>query len=347
LTRIEWNRAGSAQRGDRHGLAPFETSAASMILCVTLNPCLDKTLTVPAWRPGDSVRGRGVRDVVGGKGNNVGRALARLGRVPRPVTFLGGAVGSYCLELLQEDDHLEPLVTTTAAPTRVILTVRTEGSPDQTAFFDPDPAITPGEAEALARTVEAALGSGEVEAVTLSGSSPSATTHGLYSDLIALARARRLPVFLDTYGPALAAIWGFWPDAIQLNRREAAAHLHTTPGDLDDARLFALLDDWSRHGVRCAIVTDGPRAVLAVVGGRRYRVTPPAVAAVNPIGSGDCLMAGVVDAWLAHPDGEPEALLGHGVACAVANALVWDAGAFDPQEVRRQEGAIVVEALPR
>ena len=119
---------------------------------------------------------------------------------------------------------MDPLVITTAAPTRVILTVRTESSAEQTAFFDPDPAITPDEAERMHRGVEEAL-RGDVAALTLSGSSPSPATHGLYSDLIALARARRIPVFLDTYGPALDAIWGFWPTAIQLNRREAAAHL--------------------------------------------------------------------------------------------------------------------------
>ena len=50
-------------------------AALAMILCVTLNPCLDKTLTVPPWRPGDLVRGTAIREVVGGKGNNVARAL--------------------------------------------------------------------------------------------------------------------------------------------------------------------------------------------------------------------------------------------------------------------------------
>jgi 1-phosphofructokinase family hexose kinase len=316
-----------------------------MILCVTLNPCLDKTLTVPAWQPGDSVRGQAVREVVGGKGNNVARALTRLGRDARPVTFLGGAVGDRCRELLLDDDRLDPLVISTAAPTRVILTARTEGSPDQTSFFDPDPEITTSESDALFRGVEAALGAGEIEALTLSGSSPSATTHGLFSDLIALARSRRVPVFLDTYGPALDAIWGFWPDAIQLNRHEAAAHLRTTSEDLTDGKVFGLLGEWSRHGVTCGIVTDGPRAALAVLRGRHYRVLPPSIAAINPIGSGDCLLAGVVDAWLAHS--EPDALLRHGLACAVANALVWDAAAIDPNEVRRQEPAIVIEPSSR
>src|SRR5438874_5208380 len=90
----------------------------AMILCVTLNPCLDKTLTVPAWRPGDLVRGIAVREVVGGKGNNVSRALRRLGQQPRPVTFLGGLTGDSCAALLRNDDGLDPLTIPTEAPTR-------------------------------------------------------------------------------------------------------------------------------------------------------------------------------------------------------------------------------------
>src|SRR5487761_2041481 len=124
------------------------------ILCVTLNPCLDKTLTVPAWRPGDNVRGVAVREVVGGKGNNVARALARPGRASRPVTFLGGAVGARCEELLRRQDQFDPLIASSLAPTREILTVRTEGTPDQTAFFDPDPANREFEAGDLLHRVE-------------------------------------------------------------------------------------------------------------------------------------------------------------------------------------------------
>jgi 1-phosphofructokinase family hexose kinase len=315
-----------------------------MILCVTLNPCLDKTLTVPAWKPGDSVRGSLVRAVVGGKGNNVARALSRLGRVARPVTFLGGAVGELCRDLLIDDDGLDPLVISTGAPTRVILTVRTEGTSEQTAFFDPDPAVAQAEADALCGAVQAALATAEVQAVTLSGSSPSAATHGLFDELIALCQTRRVPVFLDTYGPALDAIWGFWPDAIQLNRREAAAHLRTKTGDLTDAQVVALLDSWARHGVRCAIVTSGPSPALARLDGRHYRVSPAVIAAVNPIGSGDCLLAGITDAWLAGVD--VESMLRHGFACAIANALTWDAGAIDLGTVRARAAEIAIEAIP-
>jgi tagatose 6-phosphate kinase len=312
-----------------------------MILCVTLNPCLDKTLTVPPWQPGDLVRGLAVRDVVGGKGNNVARALLRLGKQPRPVTFLGGAVGSLCERLLRDDDRLVPLVVHTEAPTRTILTVRTETRSEQTAFFDPDPAIKASEADALLHRVDQALKLEEVEAVTLSGSSPAPTTHSLYSDLVALALARHKPVFLDTYGPSLDSIWGFWPAVIQLNRREAAVRLRRPK--LTDTDVAGLLDEWDRHGVVCGIVTDGPNPVLAMVRGRAYRALPPKIQVVNPIGSGDSLLAGIVDGWLKGL--EAELLLRRGIACAVANALVWDAGAIEPAVVDSWETQIVIEEI--
>ena len=142
-----------------------------MILCVTLNPCLDKTLTVPPWQPGDLVRGTAIREVVGGKGNNVARALRRLGQQARPVTFLGGPIGGLCESRLRADDGLDPIVIPTKAPTRVILTVRTGTSAEQTAFFDPDPAISPDEAEEMHRSVQAALQNG-VDAADALGLEP-------------------------------------------------------------------------------------------------------------------------------------------------------------------------------
>jgi 1-phosphofructokinase family hexose kinase len=314
-----------------------------MILCVTLNPCLDKTLTVPEWKPGDLVRGVTVREVVGGKGNNVARALKRLGRSVRPVTFLGGAVGKHCAELLRRDDAMDPIVVPSEAPTRVILTVLTHSTTDQTAFFDPDPAITPTEAESLLNRVEQALSGPGISALTLSGSSPSPATHGLYSDLISLARGRRIPVFLDTYGPALDSIWGFWPSVLQLNRKEAAGQLRKASVSDDD--VLGLLADWNRHGVNCGVVTDGANPVLIQVREKRFRAIPPAIKPQNPIGSGDCLLAGLVDAWLAGADSEP--MLRRALGCAAANAMVWDAGAIEPEQAGMLAREVILEPISR
>ena len=310
-----------------------------MILCVTLNPCLDKTLTVPDWRPGANIRATEVREVVGGKGNNVARALRRLGRPARPATFLGGSVGQRCADLWRGESGLSPLIVTTVAPTREIVTVRAP-QVASTAFFDPEPAINADEAATLLGRIETELDGGEVTALTLSGSSPSRATHTVYSDLIALAHARQVPVFLDTYGPALDAIWGFWPETISLNRREAGLLLRQA--DPTDDAIDRLLANWERRGVRVAVVTDGPGDLLARVDGQSYRVIPPEIDPVNPIGSGDCLLAGLVDAHLSRLD--PIVTLRRAVALATANALVWDAGAIDPATVKRLMAEVEVKS---
>lgn len=312
-----------------------------MILCVTLNPCLDKTLVVPSWKPGDLVRGVSVRKVVGGKGINVARALRRLGRSPCAVTFVGGPTGAECIQLLREDDKLDSIVVMSESPTRVILTVHTQSATDQTAFFDPDPLISVREAEVLTARVEEALGKPGVQALSLSGSSPSSTTHGLYSELISLAQARKIPVFLDTYGPALEAIWGFWPSVIQLNRREAALQLKQK--SVSDRDVLGLLDDWRKHGVTCGVVTDGPDPVLIQFRGKRFRAIPPAIQVLNPIGSGDSFLAGLIDGWLAGTD--PEEMIRHAMGCAAANASVWDAGAIDTDQARRFAQEVVLEPV--
>ena len=313
-----------------------------MILCVTLNPCLDKTLTVPPWRPGDLVRGVAIREVVGGKGNNVARALRRLGRDPVPVTFLGGPTGASCESLLRTDDGLEPMAIPTAAPTRVILTVRTEASADQTAFFDPDPAITPAEADAMLQRIEEAL-RGDVAAMTLSGSSPSPATHGLFSDLIALARRGRSR---SSWIPT-----GRRSTASGASGRRPSSSIAARPPPISASRASPTPTrppcsrTGHRHGVVCGIITDGPDPVAIQFRGQRYRAIPPAIQAVNPIGSGDSLLAGLVDGWLERLD--PEPLIRHALACAVANALVWDAGAIDPAEVERWSEQIEVESLSK
>ena len=151
------------------------------VLCVTLNPCLDKTLTVPAWKPGDNVRGTSIREVVGGKGNNVARALQGLGQLARPATFLGGSTGSRCELLLKRDDGMEPLVIASSAETRTILTARTDESADQSAFFDPDPAISDNEADLMLEAIRLEIQSNVGSYISRTG---CPTSHHLTASII-------------------------------------------------------------------------------------------------------------------------------------------------------------------
>ena len=313
-----------------------------MILCVTLNPCLDKTLFVPVWKPGDSVRGQRTEEIVGGKGNNVARALRSLGQsLVRPVTFLGGPTGRRCETLLRTRDLLDPLVVPSEAPTRVILTVCTEGSHLQTAFFDPDPGISASEAKELVKQVERLLSEGTTRALALSGSSPCSATHGIFSDLIGLAESKNVPTFVDTYGPALESIWGFWPTVLKLNRQEAARFLKVDSPS--DEAITGMLRTWHGRGVRCGMVTDGPNNIFAMVRGTYFLIKHVAVAVVNPVGSGDCVLAGLIDGWLRGLDTEP--LLRHAIACGACNAQAWAAGNLDKELVKELERRVRVKNI--
>lgn len=301
------------------------------VLCVTLNPCLDKTLVVPHWNPGDNVRGKSIREVVGGKGNNVARALRRLNVAARPVTFLGGSTGRRCAELLSCDDGFEPLIVDSVAETRTILTVRTGESANQTAFFDPDPQITPEEADRLRKLIETSIEKFEVAALTLSGSSPAMSTHGLYADFIHLARNGGVPVLLDTYGPAMKHASTSVPDVIQANRKEVAGALGISVETVTEPELLQWLMNWIARGTRLAVVTQGPDAVLAASAEGCFRVIVPKIEPVNPIGSGDSVMAGLCRCML--ENASTQETLRYAVACGVANAAVWDAGAIDADMV--------------
>lgn len=307
--------------------------AEPYILCVTLNPCLDKTLTVPAWRPGDNVRGTAVREVVGGKGNNVARALKGMGLNPRPCTFFGGATGKRCVELLKRDDGLDPLVIESDAETRTILTVRTGETAIQSAFFDPDPAISAAEAQNMLQTIQNEIKSGQVSAITLSGSSPSPHTHGLYSQLIQLARSNAIPVFLDTYGAALKNLGDAVPDTLQLNRKELAGILGLSQNAITNQEMIDWLKKQVRRGVQMAVVTQGPDVVLAATPEGVMEAYPPEITPVNPIGSGDCFLAGLVMARLLKAGTVVELM--SAVAAAVANAMTWDAGAINSKSLNQ------------
>lgn len=146
-------------------------------------------------------------------------------------------------------------------------------------------------------------------------------------------------MFLDTYGPALEAIWGFWPNALQMNRREAGMRLGRPANDDD---VVDLLRSWRRRGVACGVVTDGPDPAFFLFGDVLYRAAPPEIEVVNPIGSGDSLLAGLVDSWLTGKL-DPEEAIRHAMACAAANASVWDAGAIEPEAVERLAEQVEVE----
>src|SRR5689334_9541185 len=76
---------------------------AIMILCVTPNPALDHTMTVPGLRLGEVARATQSFMAAGGKGLNVARVVTALGDAALCAGFLGGHSGRLLADLAERE----------------------------------------------------------------------------------------------------------------------------------------------------------------------------------------------------------------------------------------------------
>jgi len=97
------------------------------------------------------------------------------------------------------------------------------------------------------------------------------------------------------------------------------------------------LDALRGWGSAWAVLTLGEQGALFAAGDRRWSARPPKVEAINPIGSGDAMTAGLMAGLVRGLP--PEECFRLGMAAAAANTLTWDACRFD--------AAAVAALLPR
>ena len=252
------------------------------VLTLTGNLLAERTLELAAWSPGRTQRAAGETFQVGGKGINVTRMLARLGVPGTALCFLGGAPGSEC-EAWLRSHHVSFHGFATSRPTRAGTVVRdTSGVHAETTFLGPDAAPDPDAVRACADFLEAQP-PGRVLAVC--GSMPGWRDSEFAPLRSALENwSRRGHLVVDTYGPPLADLVRQPLALLKINEDER----RTLPASAASDPLA---------GVPRWIITDGPRPVrFREARGVEDSITPPVVREISATGSGDVLLAGVIEA---------------------------------------------------
>jgi 1-phosphofructokinase family hexose kinase len=308
-----------------------------MIVTVTLNPMLDKTVMVDRLRRGEIHRASKVDCVVGGKGVNVARQLQRFGVATIATGLLGGEVGGQLARLLSAEG-LQHDFFRIAGMSREGVTYR---EPDNTwtAVFEPPHQVTSREAEELVLHCSRLLTGASW--VVCSGSSPSPETDGTYARIITAARGHGCKTYLDSYGTAFREALHVRPTVVQCNRAELAASFGKSVAS--EGELRHVLTEIIDRGVGMVIVTDGSRPAFAAQGNAVWKVIPPSVPSVNPTGSGDCLAAGVVKEL--DNARSFESALRYGAAAGAVNATRWDVAAVSTGEVENLAPAVRIEKL--
>ncbi|WP_067973645.1 1-phosphofructokinase [Nocardiopsis trehalosi] len=280
-----------------------------MILTVTPNPSVDRTLEVGALQRGGVVRVEGARTHPGGKAVNVSRALRRNGEPTTAVLPVGGADGGRIAALLDEQGVAAVTVPIGAA-TRSNITIA-EGDGVTTKLNLPGPALTEDEVDAVLDAVRTELRRGPRWLVA-GGSLPAGVPPEFYPRVARLAAEHGVPVAIDTSGaPLEAAARAGGVDLLKPNHEELAELLGrelTTVGDVADAAREVL--DWGNGAV---LATLGAHGVLLASGGRTWWAGGAAVVPRSTVGAGDCALAGYL-----HTAGEPEERLRRAVAWGAA-----------------------------
>ena len=284
-----------------------------MIVTLTLNPSLDRTIEVDSLTRGAVIRAGGARVDPGGKGVNVSRALLANGVPSRAVLPCGGDDGQRLVRLLDQDG-VETVAVRCAGATRSNVTL-VEPDGTVTKINEPGAALTEVEVDGVADAVLQAARCDPVDWVVACGSLPPGVPVDLYAALCRRFAVAGLRVAVDTSGPALLAAVAAGAELVKPNREELAEAVGRPLGSLRDVVAAAEeLRSWGAGTVLASLGPDG--AVLVGPGGVLAGESPP-VEPRSTVGAGDALLAGFLAAGTR----------GAGPADALAEALAWGAAA--------------------
>jgi 1-phosphofructokinase/tagatose 6-phosphate kinase len=311
-----------------------------MIITVTLNPALDKTLQVPNFTPGRRHRSVDQVTMPGGKGINVARVIKRLGQPVIATGISGGATGTRIVEALNDEAILNAFVRI-RDESRTNTAVLDPTSGLQTEINERGPSVSSQEFE-LFHDKLLYLAKGASICV-FAGSLPRGTDTGVYADLVRDVKRLGVTTIVDTDGEPLRLAMRAEPDIVSPNELEAEELVGQEFNDVED-RAQAVIE-MTRLGAREAIMTvrDGCYAHVLEDGHALYRVSVTEQEPRSRIGSGDAFLAGYVAARYA---GQPPVeCLRYAVACGAESIEHFGAGVLDPDRVQRLLAEVDAERL--
>jgi 1-phosphofructokinase family hexose kinase len=312
-----------------------------VIVTVTMNAAIDRTLTVPNFQRGQRHRASAGLTLAGGKGINIARALKRLG-VPVVATGLaGGRTGTRIVEELTSEAILNDFVRIDdESRTSTAIVDPTGGS--YTELNEWGPHVSGEELEMLLEKL-VYLSQG-ADYVIFAGSLPRGIDDDFYAEAVHELNRRGAQTILDSEGEPLRLGVQAEPLLVSPNDREAEALVGQEFND--DADFVNGLETIAELGARNVLITreSGCWALLrADRHASRYRAEAPRVEPVSAVGSGDVLLAAFVAARL---DGRSdEEALRAAVAAGASSTLEIGAGRFEPREAGRLVSSIEVSQL--
>jgi 1-phosphofructokinase family hexose kinase len=312
-----------------------------VIVTVTLNAAVDRTLTVPNFQLGHRHRASNSLTSAGGKGINVARALKRLGSPVVASGLAGGRAGDRIVDELAFEGILNDFVRISdESRTSTAVVDPTAGA--LTEIYEWGPAVS---AEELDRLLDKLHYLSRVaKFVVFSGSLPRDVGDDFYAEAIRNLSRRGVQCVLDCEGEPLRRGVEAEPFLVSPNQREAESLVGQEFNDGED--FHYALDAIADLGARNVLITQETACYALFREDRHVRRLRASVVRQEPVahvGAGDVLLAGFLSERF---NGRPlDDALRAAVGCAAASVMELGAGRFDPKEAARLAASVEVTEL--
>lgn len=305
---------------------------STMIITVTLHPALDRILVAERLQLSTINRVQVIKEYGGGKGNNVARALHRLGVPVLAFGFQGGETGRIAKRCFRSENIATEFVSC-RRPTRISTLLLERETGQDFTLYEPGQMVSKRE---MARLKERFIQHiAQCKVALFCGSAQSSALSHLLAELLTIAKHHQVVCIVDSSGQALRESILARPYMVKINQEELeelVGHRLSTSAELLEAMFFI-----QRQGISLVAITQGADGVVVTDGKVAWSGSLQVDRVINVMGCGDSLLAGMTWAFvqgLALPE-----IVRWGVACGAANTQVVGAG-FIEQD-------LVNELLPK
>jgi 1-phosphofructokinase family hexose kinase len=293
-----------------------------MILCVTLNPALDRTLVVPNFASGGVFRSQEYSAVAGGKGINVARAAQILGEQALCAGCLGGFTGQYVAAMVEQMGLASHWTLLQERETRTCVILVDPHTLLTTVVNEPGPMLSATDWESIHQDIH--LAAKELSLISFSGSLPPGLPVEGFANLLAELIASGKEVWLDSSGAPLEAASRIKGLAIKINDDEASALTKIPIHSPDDAVNAA--GQIMQQTQQTVVITMGKSGAVMLNKEIALQAIAPELTIKSSVGSGDSFFAGLLVAMLRRASWEEA--LAQASAAGTANCLSIGGGAF-------------------
>ncbi len=302
-----------------------------MILVICLNPAIDVRYTLDDFQKNSVNRLNSVKKTAGGKGLNVSKVLDLLQEDVTLTGFLGGSNGEFIQNFL-DTTKIKSHFIKIKGETRSCLAV--DDDKTMTEILEPGPTITEDEKKMLLDYLHEVKD--DYDIVSLSGSLPKGLDKEYFDEILKIFEEKKL--IIDVSSPLLEHV--ALNDKINLFAIKPNEH---EVKSIIDGNIETILFDQKFSHIELLIVSLGKDGSIARYKDKLYKITVPVIKAVNPVGSGDSSIAGLI--YGISQNKSIEDSLKYSMTMGVLNAMEETTGYVNVEKIEEIYNKINIEVI--